>query len=51
MSKPKVVVFDLDETLGYFYQYSIFRMVLKNLLNPSFQRNNIFKCLNYSLNI
>lgn len=24
MSKPKVVVFDLDETLGYFYQYSIF---------------------------
>lgn len=35
----KIVVFDLDETLGYFTQFSIFWSILENYLNPNYILN------------
>ena len=41
----KIVVFDLDETLGYFVELSIFILVLEEFLNKKISSEEIFKLL------
>ena len=41
----KVVVFDMDETLGHFVQLSMFDYYLTNMYNKKISRSHFFKMM------
>ena len=41
----KIVVFDLDETLGYFVELSIFILALEEILNKKISSEEFFNLL------